>query len=182
MSNIGKKPIVVPDGVNVDISNNSVNVKGKNGELYLEYNSIIEISNKENVINVSRSSDNRNERSLHGLYRALISNMIKGVSEGFSKELNFVGVGYSVEQKGDFLLINAGFSHPVYVQIPSGIKVDLPNNTTLLIKGANKQNVGDLAAKIREIRKPEPYKGKGIKYSDETIRRKAGKTVGATGA
>ena len=182
MSNIGKKPIVVPDGVNVDISNNSVNVKGKNGELYLEYNSIIEISNKENVINVSRSSDNRNERSLHGLYRALISNMIKGVSEGFSKELNFVGVGYGVEQKGDFLLINAGFSHPVYVQIPSGIKVDLPNNTTLLIKGANKQNVGDLAAKIREIRKPEPYKGKGIKYSDETIRRKAGKTVGATGA
>ena len=182
MSNIGKKPIVVPDGVNVDISNNSVNVKGKNGELYLEYNSIIEISNKENVINVSRFSDNRNERSLHGLYRALISNMIKGVSEGFSKELNFVGVGYSVEQKGDFLLINAGFSHPVYVQIPSGIKVDLPNNTTLLIKGANKQNVGDLAAKIREIRKPEPYKGKGIKYSDETIRRKAGKTVGATGA
>ena len=182
MSNIGKKPIVVPDGVNVDISNNSVNVKGKNGELYLEYNSIIEISNKENVINVSRSSDNRNERSLHGLYRALISNMVKGVSEGFSKELNFVGVGYSVEQKGDFLLINAGFSHPVYVQIPSGIKVDLPNNTTLLIKGANKQNVGDLAAKIREIRKPEPYKGKGIKYSDETIRRKAGKTVGATGA
>ena len=108
--------------------------------------------------------------------------MIKGVSEGFSKELNFVGVGYGVEQKGDFLLINAGFSHPVYVQIPSGIKVDLPNNTTLLIKGANKQNVGDLAAKIREIRKPEPYKGKGIKYSDETIRRKAGKTVGATGA
>tara|TARA_B100000029_G_C17482255_1_gene925968 strand:+ start:86 stop:634 length:549 start_codon:yes stop_codon:yes gene_type:complete len=182
MSNIGKKPIVIPDGVNVDISNNSVNVKGKNGELYLEYNSIIEISNKENVINVSRSSDNRNERSLHGLYRALISNMIKGVSEGFSKELNFVGVGYGVEQKGDFLLINAGFSHPVYVQIPSGIKVDLPNNTTLLIKGANKQNVGDLAAKIREIRKPEPYKGKGIKYSDETIRRKAGKTVGATGA
>ena len=182
MSNIGKKPIVVPDGVNVDISNNSVNVKGKNGELYLEYKSIIEISNKENVINVSRSSDNRNERSLHGLYRALISNMVKGVSEGFSKELNFVGVGYSVEQKGDFLLINAGFSHPVYVQIPSGIKVDLPNNTTLIIKGANKQNAGDLAAKIREIRKPEPYKGKGIKYSDETIRRKAGKTVGATGA
>jgi len=182
MSNIGKKPIIIPEGVNVDITNDSVNVKGKNGELYLGYNNIIQISNKENVINVSRSSDNRNERSLHGLYRALISNMIHGVSEGFSKELNFVGVGYSVEQKGDYLLINAGFSHPVYVQIPSGIKVDLPNNTTLVIKGANKQNVGDLAAKIREIRKPEPYKGKGIKYSDETIRRKAGKTVGATGA
>jgi len=182
MSNIGKKPIVIPEGVNVNITNDSVNVKGKNGELYLGYNNIIKISNENNVINVSRSSDNRTERSLHGLYRALINNMIQGVSEGFSKELNFVGVGYSVEQKGNFLLINAGFSHPVYVQIPDGIKVELPNNTTLIIKGANKQNVGDLAAKIREIRKPEPYKGKGIKYSDETVRRKAGKTVGATGA
>ena len=182
MSNIGKKPIVIPEGVNVNITNDSVNVKGKNGELYLGYNNIIKISNENNVINVSRLSDNRNERSLHGLYRALINNMIQGVSEGFSKELNLVGVGYSVEQKGNFILINAGFSHPVYVQIPDGIKVELPNNTTLVIKGANKQNVGDLAAKIREIRKPEPYKGKGIKYSDETVRRKAGKTVGATGA
>ena len=182
MSNIGKKPIVIPEGVNVNITNDSVNVKGKNGELYLGYNNIIKISNENNVINVSRLSDNRHERSLHGLYRALINNMIKGVSEGFSKELNLVGVGYSVEQKGNFILINAGFSHPVYVQIPDGIKVELPNNTTLVIKGANKQNVGDLAAKIREIRKPEPYKGKGIKYSDETVRRKAGKTVGATGA
>ena len=180
MSNIGKKPIVIPEGVKVNITNDSINVKGKNGELYLGYNKIINISNENNVINVSRSSDNRNERSLHGLYRALINNMIQGVSEGFSKELNFVGVGYSVEQKGNFLLINAGFSHPVYVQIPDGIKVELPNNTTLVINGANKQNVGDLAAKIREIRKPEPYKGKGIKYSDETVRRKAGKTVGAT--
>jgi large subunit ribosomal protein L6 len=180
MSNIGKKPIIIPDGVNVDITENSVNVKGKSSELYLKYNSIIQIAIKDNVVSVSRSSDDRNERSLHGLYRALINNMIQGVTEGFTKELNFVGVGYGVEQKGNFLLINAGFSHPVYVQIPDGINVELPKNTTLIIKGANKQNVGDLAAKIREIRKPEPYKGKGIKYSDEIIRRKAGKTVGAT--
>jgi len=181
MSNIGKQPIDIPDGVNVDITKNSVNVKGKNGELFMDYNNVIKISNENNIINVKRESDLREHRALHGLYRALINNMIKGVSEGFSKELKLVGVGYGVDKKGNFLLITAGFSHPVYVQLPAGISVDLPDNTTLIIKGANKQNVGDLAAKIREIRKPEPYKGKGIKYSDEIIRRKAGKTVGATG-
>ena len=182
MSNIGKQPISIPEGVNVNIDTKlgSINVKGKNGELFLEYNTIIEISEKDNIINVVRKSDNRNNRELHGLYRALINNMILGVSEGFSKELNFVGVGYGVEKKDQFLLINAGFSHPVYIQIPDGINIDLPNNTTLIIKGANKQNVGDFAARIRKIRKPEPYKGKGIKYSDEYIKRKAGKTVGAT--
>ena len=181
MSNIGKLPINIPDGVDVNVSANSVNVKGKNGELFMEYNSLIKITNKDNVISVSRKSDSRKDKALHGLYRALLSNMILGVSEGFSKELQFVGVGYGVEKKGDFILITAGFSHPVYVQLPKGITVDLPNNTTLIIKGASKQNVGDLAAKIRQIRKPEPYKGKGIKYSDEVIRRKAGKTVGAGG-
>ena len=181
MSNIGKLPINIPDGVDVNVSANSVNVKGKNGELFMEYNSLIKITNKDNVVSVSRKSDSRKDKALHGLYRALLSNMILGVSEGFSKELQFVGVGYGVEKKGDFILITAGFSHPVYVQLPKGITVDLPNNTTLIIKGANKQNVGDLAAKIRQIIKPEPYKGKGIKYSDEVIRRKAGKTVGAGG-
>ena len=181
MSNIGKLPINIPDGVDVNVSAHSVNVKGKNGELFMEYNSLIKITNKDNVVSVSRKSDSRKDKALHGLYRALLSNMILGVSEGFSKELQFVGVGYGVEKKGDFILVNAGFSHPVYVQLPKGITVDLPNNTTLIIKGASKQNVGDLAAKIREIRKPEPYKGKGIKYSDEVIRRKAGKTVGAAG-
>ena len=181
MSNIGKLPINIPDGVDVNVSANSVNVKGKNGELFMEYNSLIKITNNDNVISVSRKSDNRKDKALHGLYRALLSNMILGVSEGFSKELQFVGVGYGVEKKGDFILVTAGFSHPVYVQLPKGITVDLPNNTTLIIKGASKQNVGDLAAKIRQIRKPEPYKGKGIKYSDEVIRRKAGKTVGAGG-
>ena len=181
MSNIGKLPIHIPDGVDVNVSANSVNVKGKNGELFMEYNSLIKITNKDNVVSVSRKSDSRKDKALHGLYRALLSNMILGVSEGFSKELQFVGVGYGVEKKGDFILVTAGFSHPVYVQLPEGITVDLPNNTTLIIKGASKQNVGDLAAKIRQIRKPEPYKGKGIKYSDEVIRRKAGKTVGAGG-
>jgi len=182
MSNIGKQPINIPEGVNVNIDTKigSVTVNGKNGELFLDYNTVIEISEKDNVISVLRKSDNRSDRELHGLYRALINNMILGVSEGFSKELNFVGVGYGVEKKDQFLLVNAGFSHPIYIQIPVGINVESPNNTTLIIKGANKQNVGDFAARIRKIRKPEPYKGKGIKYSDEYIKRKAGKTVGAT--
>ena len=181
MSNIGKLPINIPEGVNVSVSANSVSIKGKNGELFMDYNNVISIISDNNVLSVTRQSDDRNDKALHGLYRALLNNMIIGVSEGFSKELHFVGVGYGVEKKGDFLLINAGFSHPVYVQLPTGITVDLPNNTTLIVKGASKQNVGDFTAKIREIRKPEPYKGKGIKYSDEVIRRKAGKTVGATG-
>ena len=182
MSNIGKQPIKIPEGVDVNINpkSGSITVKGKNGELFLEYNVVINISVKDNIISIKRDSDHRNNRELHGLYRALINNMIVGVSDGFSKELNFVGVGYGVEIKDQFLLVNAGFSHPVYVQIPDGINIDSPNNTTLIIKGAHKQNVGDFAARIRKIRKPEPYKGKGIKYSDEYIKRKAGKTVGAT--
>ncbi len=182
MSNIGKKPVNIPEGVNVDINSNRITVKGKLGELFMDFDSKIDIKKNEELINVTRSSDKRKDRELHGLYRALLQNMVQGVSEGFKKELNFVGVGYGVEKKGDFLLINAGYSHPIYFQIPKDINVDVPKNTILIISGANKQNVGDVAAKIRSIRKPEPYKGKGIKYSDEHIRRKAGKTVGATGA
>ena len=130
---------------------------------------------------MNRSSDDKKNKELHGLYRALIQNMVKGVTEGFKKELNLVGIGYTAEKKGDYILINAGYSHPIYFQIPDSIEVELPNNTSIIIKGINKQNVGDVAAKIRQIRKPEPYKGKGIKYSDEYIRRQAGKTVGAPG-
>lgn len=178
MSNIGKKPINILDEVEVKIAKNSLEVNGKLGKLFLEFDSKIKIEKKENVINVTRTSDVKEHKQLHGLYRALIANMITGVSEGFKKELNFVGVGYGVEKKGDYLLINAGYSHPIYFEIPDGINVDLPKNTTLIIHGASKQNVGDFAAKIRQIRKPEPYKGKGIKYSTEYIRRKAGKTVG----
>ena len=148
----------------------------------MDFDSKIDIKKNEELINVTRSSDKRKDRELHGLYRALLQNMVQGVSEGFKKELNFVGVGYGVEIKGDFLLINAGYSHPIYFQVPNDIEVELPNNTTIKIHGVNKQNVGDLAAKIRQIRKPEPYKGKGIKYSNERIRRKAGKTVGAGAA
>jgi len=181
MSNIGKQSINIPENTEVNISNNNISVKGKLGILDLNYDSRIKINQKDNLITVSRDSDSRKNRELHGLYRALVQNMITGVNEGFKKELNMVGVGYTAEQKGDFILINAGFSHPIYFQIPDDIKIELPNATTIQISGKNKQNVGDVAAKIRSIRKPEPYKGKGIKYSDEYIRRKAGKTVGAPG-
>ena len=181
MSNIGKQLISIPDGVNITIDDGIISVKGKLGELSLSYSKVINVEKVDNDVKVSRNENNKTDRELHGLYRALISNMVKGVSEGFSKELHLNGVGYTAEVKSNFLLVNAGYSHPVYVQIPIGISIETPNNTTIVVKGINKQHVGELSAKIREIRKPEPYKGKGIKYSDETIRRKAGKTVGATG-
>jgi len=182
MSNIGKKPINIPEGIEVKLIKNCLNVKGKLGELSLDFDPKIKINIEGNVISVLRGSDQKKHRELHGLYRALIANMILGVSVGFKKELVLVGVGYSVEKKGEFIQINAGFSHPIFFQIPEGINIELPNNTNLIIQGCSKQSVGDVAAKIREIRKPEPYKGKGIKYSDEYIRRKAGKTVGGATA
>ena len=182
MSNIGKQPIYIPENTEVKITSNNISVKGKLGELAISFNPVITVKNENNCIQIVRKSDKRKDRELHGLYRALIFNMVKGVSEGFKKELKLVGVGYSVENKGDYILINIGFSHPIYFQIPDGISIEIPDNTTIIISGANKQNVGDMAAKIRFIRMPEPYKGKGIKYSDETIRRKAGKVVGGAGA
>ena len=181
MSNIGKQPIDLPEGTEINLSKNNILVKGKLGEINLEFDSSIAIAHQNNQIILKRSLDVKKQRELHGLYRALINNMVQGVNVGFSKELQLVGVGYSAEKKGDFILVNAGYSHPVYFEIPRGINIETPNNTTIIIKGVNKQNVGDVAAKIRQIRKPEPYKGKGIKYSDEYIKRKAGKTVGGVG-
>jgi len=179
MSNIGKQPIVIPDGVDVTINESYIKIKGSLGELDLNFNSDMSISYDNNKVFVKRPSDEKKYKEFHGLYRALIQNMVHGVTEGFSKKLILVGVGYTAEKKGNFLLINAGYSHPIYLQIPENINIEVPSVTSIIIRGINKQNVGDVAAKIRQIRKPEPYKGKGIKYSDETIRRKAGKTVGA---
>ncbi len=178
MSNIGKQPIVIPENVQISISNNSIEVKGQLGELNMNFNSRIDISNIDNTIVVKRNSEQRKDKELHGLYRALIQNMVVGVSQGFEKTLLLVGVGYTAEKKGDFLLLNVGYSHPIYFQIPEGVMVNTPDQTTIVVKGYHKQNVGDFTAKIRSMRKPEPYKGKGIKYSDEIIRRKAGKVVG----
>ena len=178
MSNIGKQPISLPDSVKINISGNLVEVKGQLGELTLSYNPRIDILSRDNSVVVTRKTNDRKDKELHGLYRALIQNMITGVSIGFEKKLLLVGVGYTAEKKGDLLLINVGFSHPIYFQIPEGLNVTTPDQTTIVIKGYHKQNVGDFSAKIRSMRKPEPYKGKGIKYSDEVVRRKAGKVVG----
>ena len=178
MSNIGKQPITIPDGVDVNINKDRLVVKGKLGELNMNFKSLIKIDLSDNILTFKRMNNNKSSRELHGLYRALVYNMIEGVTNGYKKELNMNGVGYTAELKNDFLLVNAGYSHPVYLEIPTEVKIEVPNPTTIIISGVSKQNVGDVAAKIRSIRKPEPYKGKGIKYSDEIIRRKAGKTVG----
>jgi large subunit ribosomal protein L6 len=179
MSQIGRRPIDIPENVEVTVKSDSVLVKGKLGELVQSYNPIIKVSKVDNAIEVSRSTDLKHERELHGLYRALIANMVIGVSEGFRRELQLVGVGYTADaSKGSFLLLNLGFSHPIYFEKPEGVKFETPNATTIIVTGIDKQLVGQVAAKIRELRKPEPFKGKGVRYSDEVVRRKAGKTVG----
>ena len=178
MSHIGKLPINIPDGVDVNVLPGKIIVKGKLGELSQTFNSDIVVEHLDNSIIVSRPSDNIKYRELHGLIRSLINNLVIGVNEGFSKELHLVGVGYSAESNSDFIILNLGYSHPIFFQKPDGINFELPNSTTIIVKGIDKQLVGQVSAKIRDLRKPEPYKGKGVKYSDETIRRKAGKTVG----
>ena len=179
MSNIGKQPVLIPEGVEVIKKDNVIIVKGKLGELSQSFDFEMDITiSKEDVI-ITRPSDQKKHKELHGLTRMLISNMISGVNAGFQKELNLVGVGYSADaNKGNFLLLNLGYSHPIYFEKPDGISIDTPNATTIIIRGINKQEVGQVAANIRELRKPEPYKGKGIKYSDEVIRKKAGKSIG----
>ena len=176
MSQIGRKPIDIPEDVEITIASGSISVKGKLGELTQNYKSVINISQQGNMIVVSRPSDEKECRELHGLYRALIANMIQGVSEGYKRELQLVGVGYTADaNKGDFLLLNLGFSHPIYFEKPEGIKFETPNTTTIVVSGIDKQSVGQVAAKIRALRKPEPFKGKGIKYENEYIVRKEGK-------
>ena len=181
MSNIGKQPIPIPDGVEITLKNNDVNVKGKLGDLSHSFESDINIAVNNQEVIVTRDSDEKKQRELHGLTRVLIANMIEGVSKGFQKELKLVGVGYSADAtKGNFLTLNVGYSHQIYFEKPDGITFETPNSNTVLVKGINKQEVGQVAANIREFRKPEPYKGKGIKYTDEYIRKKAGKSIGIT--
>ncbi len=180
MSQIGRMPITIPENVEITNSNNIVSVKGKLGNLEFKFNSNLDINISDNEIAVSRKSDEKKYRELHGLTRSLINNMIIGVSEGFEKKMTLVGTGYTADaSKGNFLLLNVGYSHPVYVQCPESLTVTTPQATEIVITGIDKQLVGQFSARVRQIRKPEPYKGKGIKYSDEIIRKKAGKTVGA---
>jgi len=178
VSRIGKKPVAIPKGVNVTISNQSVNIKGPKGELVKIVHPNMEIQLIENEIVIKRPDDTKFNKALHGLTRALLQNMITGVSESFKKTLEIVGVGYKAEMKGKNLLLNVGYSHPIYFAPPDEIKIESPAPTQIIVSGTDKELVGLVAAKIRSFRKPEPYKGKGIKYSDEHIVRKAGKTAG----
>jgi large subunit ribosomal protein L6 len=178
VSRIGKKPIAIPAGVTVTVNGQLVKVKGPQGELQFTVHPNITVKFENNVIEVQRSDDLKENRALHGLTRAIIQNMIKGVSEGYKKVLDIVGVGYKAELKGNNLLVTIGYSHPIYFIPPAGIKLETPTPTQIIVSGIDKQLVGQIASKIRSFRKPEPYKGKGIKYSDEQILRKAGKTAG----
>ena len=179
MSQIGKKPINISEGIEIKNDNNLLSVKGKLGTLEFQFDNRMNIDISDNMINVSRVSEEKEDRELHGLTRSLINNMIIGVSDGYEKKLTLIGTGYTADaSKGNFLVLNVGFSHPVYVECPEGITITTPQATEVVIKGIDKQLVGQFSARIREIRKPEPYKGKGIRYTDEYVRKKAGKTVG----
>ena len=178
MSRIGRKPIAVPAGVEVKLDGNTVTVKGPKGTLTQSFHKDMAITLEGGVIEVKRPTDGKEHRSLHGLTRTLIANMIEGCSNGFKKELEVNGVGYRCAKEGTNLVMNLGFSHQVIVPEIAGITVDVPSPNKIIVSGCDKQAVGQFAAEIREKRPPEPYKGKGIKYADEVIRRKAGKTGG----
>ena len=176
MTRIGRKPIEVPAGVDVTIgANNEITTKGPLGTLNKTMHTDMVIKKDGNVITVERPSENKMHKSLHGLTRTLVSNMVEGVSTGYKKELEINGVGYRAALQGNVLVLNLGYSHPVEMEPFEGLKVEVPNNTQIIISGIDKQMVGEFAAKVREKRPPEPYKGKGIKYTTEKIRRKEGK-------
>jgi len=177
MSRIGKKPIEVPENVTVTIAEgNFVTVKGPKGELTNTFNTDIKIEQENNVITLIRPSESKEHRSIHGTTRSLIDNMVIGVSQGFERKLELVGVGYRASLQGSKLVLNIGFSHPVEFTPEQGIEVEVPANTKITVRGINKERVGALASNIRQVRPPEPYKGKGIRYEGEVVRRKEGKT------
>lgn len=178
MSRIGKKPVNIKD-VTVTAENGTVKVKGKLGELVTNIHPNMTIEIKDDEIHVSRPNDQKENRALHGLTRALIQNMVTGVTVGYTKALDIVGVGYRAELKGKGLFLTIGYSHPIFFMPPDEIKIEVPTQTKIIVSGVDKELVGLIASKIRSFRKPEPYKGKGIKYSDEIIVKKAGKTAGA---
>ncbi len=175
MSRIGKLPIEIPQGVKVNLSDGRISVSGPKGELSMAIRDEVKVSVEGSTIRVERRDDSRLARSLHGLTRTLIANMVKGVSQGFEKKLEIVGVGYRAELKGDTLVLSLGYSNPVSYRLPEGISAKVDKQTSITISGCDKQLVGQVAAEIRSLRPPEPYKGKGIRYSDEVIIRKAGK-------
>ncbi|MEY8562048.1 50S ribosomal protein L6 [Eggerthellaceae bacterium 3-80] len=177
MSRIGKHPVAIPAGVDVTIDGSTVTVKGPKGELTRTFPSLITIKKEGDEVIVTRPDDSREAKSFHGLVRTLIANMVEGVSQGFSKKLQLVGVGYRAALKGNDLEMQLGYSHPVLVEAPEGIKFEVPSQTEIVVTGPSKEQVGQVAANIRKWRKPEPYKGKGIRYEGEHVRRKLGKAA-----
>jgi large subunit ribosomal protein L6 len=182
MSRIGKSPIQVPAGVTVTIKDNVVKVKGPKGELTQSVNPGISVSLEDGVLQLTRPDDERNHRAMHGLYRSLINNMVVGVSIGYKKELELVGVGYRVSNNGQILDLSLGYTHNIFIQLPQEVKVETKTernkNPLIILESADKQLIGQICAKIRSFRMPEPYKGKGIKFVGEEIRRKSGKSAG----
>ncbi len=176
MSRIGKIPVLIAQGVKVEITNGMVHVEGPKGKLSITYRPEISIEMKDGKINVSRANDTKKVRALHGLYRNLINNMVKGVSDGFKRVLVINGVGYRAEKKGNSILFNLGYSNPIEYPIPQGITIDVEANNRLTVGSIDKEKLGQVCADIRNFRPPEPYKGKGIKYEEEHIRKKVGKT------
>ncbi|MCF7809069.1 MAG: 50S ribosomal protein L6 [Candidatus Marinimicrobia bacterium] len=179
MSRIGKTPVVIPDGVEIKISGNTIEAKGPKGNDQLDFMSLVKVEKVENEIIVTRGTDEKAARSAHGLTRALINNLVNGVATGYRRDLEVVGTGFTVTEEKGGLLLNVGFSHPVFVGPVDGITYAVEKgNTSFSVSGFNKYMVGQISAKIRSVRPPEPFKGKGIRYKDEYVRRKAGKTVG----
>ncbi|MHB9146521.1 MAG: 50S ribosomal protein L6 [Symbiobacteriia bacterium] len=176
MSRVGKQPIVLPADVELELDGNRVSVKGPKGQLSREVNRDMILKMDGNTLTVSRPDDERQHRALHGLTRTLIANMVEGVTKGFSKNLELVGTGYRASKSGRKLILTVGFSHPVELDPPTGIDVEVPNTASVIVKGSDKEAVGAFTAQIRDIRPPEPYLGKGIRYSGERVRRKVGKT------
>ena len=179
MSRIGNKIITVPEGVTVEIADdNTVTVTGSKGTLVKQFSPAISFKQEGNEITVVRSSEEKHVKQLHGTTRALLANMIEGVHNGYKKELEVVGIGYRAQMQGNKLVLNVGYSHPVEVEGEEGVKIETPSQTSIIVSGISKERVGEIAARIRAVKKPEPYKGKGIKYVDERIIRKEGKTAG----
>jgi len=177
MSRIGKKPVPIPSGVTVSVDKSKVTVKGPKGSLSLDVPAVCAVAQEGNEVIVTRANDEKFVRAVHGSTRAHLANMVRGVTEGFSKELEIVGVGYKAESKGKQLVLTIGYSHLVEFPVPDGITVETPEPTKIKVSGIDRQRVGQVAAEIRAVRRPEPYKGKGIKYVDEHIERKAGKSA-----
>jgi large subunit ribosomal protein L6 len=175
MSRIGKKPIPIPDRVKVELAGGCISVEGPKGKLSLRLHHSMMVKAEDKFLQCLRPSDSKLHRSLHGLTRTLVSNMLEGVTKGFEKKLEMIGVGYRASVQGKNLTLNLGYSHPIVFPIPEGIKIGVESQNLLTVSGPDKQQVGEVSAKIRSLRPPEPYKGKGVKYADERIRRKAGK-------